>query len=79
MLREATKGGRVIAFRYLSRMTGRTSEQRVQPHGILYGSRALPGSHITRSAEALAPHPRIRRAGGRANSRSQALLCINIL
>ena len=39
-LREAIKGGRVLAFRYLGRMTGRRSRQRVQPHGILYGSRA---------------------------------------
>lgn len=39
-LREAIKAGRVVAFRYLSRMTGRRSRQRVQPHGILYGSRA---------------------------------------
>ena len=40
ILREAIKAGRVVAFRYLSRMTGRRSRQRVQPHGILYGSRA---------------------------------------
>ena len=39
-LRDAIKGGRVIDFRYLSRMTGRRSRQRVQPHGLLYGSRA---------------------------------------
>ena len=39
-LREAIKGGRAVAFRYRSRMTGRRSRQRVQPHGILYGSRA---------------------------------------
>lgn len=39
-LREAIKGGRWIAFRYVSRMTGRRSRQRVQPHGLLYGRRA---------------------------------------
>ncbi len=39
-LREAIKAGRTVSFRYLSRMTGRRSRQRVQPHGILYGSRA---------------------------------------
>ena len=39
-LRDAIKGGRVIDFRYLSRMTGRRSRQRVQSHGLLYGSRA---------------------------------------
>ena len=39
-LREAIKAGRSVSFRYLSRMTGRRSRQRVQPHGILYGSRA---------------------------------------
>ena len=39
-LREAIKAGRMVSFRYLSRMTGRRSRQRVQPHGILYGSRA---------------------------------------
>ena len=39
-LREATKAGRAVSFRYLSRMAGRRSRQRVQPHGILYGSRA---------------------------------------
>ena len=39
-LREAIKGGRWIAFRYVSRMTGRRSRQRVQPHGVLYGRRA---------------------------------------
>ena len=39
-LREAIKGGRWIAFRYMSRMTGRRSRQRVQPHGLLYGRRA---------------------------------------
>lgn len=39
-LREAIKAGRTVTFRYLSRMTGRRSRQRVQPHGILYGSRA---------------------------------------
>ena len=30
----------MIDFQYLSRMTGRRSRQRVQPHGLLYGSRA---------------------------------------
>ena len=39
-IRDAIKGGRVVAFRYLSRMTGRRSRQRVRPHGLLYGSRA---------------------------------------
>lgn len=39
-LREAIKAGRAVSFRYLSRMTGRRSRQSVQPHGILYGSRA---------------------------------------
>lgn len=39
-VREAIKGSRVIAFRYLSRTTGRRSRQRVQPHGLLYGNRA---------------------------------------
>ena len=39
-LREAIKAGRTVEFRYLSRTTGRRSRQRVQPHGILYGSRA---------------------------------------
>ena len=39
-VREAIKGGRVLAFRYLSRMTGRRSWQRVAPHGLLYGGRA---------------------------------------
>ena len=39
-LREAIKAGRTVSFRYLSRTTGRRSRQRVQPHGILYGSRA---------------------------------------
>ena len=39
-LREAIKGGRWITFRYVSRMTGRHSRQRVQPHGLLYGRRA---------------------------------------
>ena len=39
-LREAIKAGRTVSFGYLSRMTGRRSRQRVQPHGILYGSRA---------------------------------------
>ena len=39
-LREAIKAGRTVSFRYLSRMTGRWSRQHVQPHGILYGSRA---------------------------------------
>ena len=39
-LREAIKAGRAVSFRYLSRTTGRRSRQRVQPHGILYGSRA---------------------------------------
>ena len=39
-LREAIKAGRTLSFRYFSRMTGRRSRQRVQPHGILYGSRA---------------------------------------
>ena len=39
-LREAIKAGRTVSFRYLSRMTGRKSRQHVQPHGILYGSRA---------------------------------------
>ena len=39
-LREAIKACRTVSFRYLSRMTGRRSRQRVQPHGILYGSRA---------------------------------------
>ena len=33
-------GPRTVSFRYLSRMTGRKSRQHVQPHGILYGSRA---------------------------------------
>lgn len=37
--REAIKGGRVLAFRYLSRFTGRQSWQRVAPHGLLYGGR----------------------------------------
>ena len=57
-LGEAIKSGRVIAFRYLSRMTGRTSEQRVQPHGILYGSRAYrdPTSPICRSPGAASAH-----------------------
>ena len=39
-LREAIKGGRVITFRYASRMTGRRSRQQVRPHGLLYGTRA---------------------------------------
>ena len=39
-LREAIKAGRTVEFRYLGRTTGRRSRQRVQPHGILYGSRA---------------------------------------
>ena len=39
-VREAIKGGRVLAFRYLSRMTGLRSWQRVAPHGLLYGGRA---------------------------------------
>ncbi len=39
-LREAIKAGRMVSFRYRSRMTERRSCQRVQPHGILYGSRA---------------------------------------
>ena len=39
-LREAIKGARWITFRYVSRMTGRRSRQRVQPHGLLYGRRA---------------------------------------
>ena len=39
-LREAIKSGRVISFRYLSRMTGRRSRQRAKPHGLLYGGRA---------------------------------------
>ena len=39
-VREAIKGGRLVAFRYLSRTTGRRSRQRVQPHGLLYGNRA---------------------------------------
>ena len=40
ILREAIKAGRAVEFRYLGRTTGRRSRQRVQPHGILYGSRA---------------------------------------
>ena len=40
ILREAIKAGRTVEFRYLGRTTGRRSRQRVQPHGILYGSRA---------------------------------------
>ena len=39
-LRDAIMGGRVIAFRYLSRTSGRRSRQQVQPHGLLYGNRA---------------------------------------
>ena len=39
-LRGAIKGGRWLTFRYVSRMTGRRSRQRVQPHGLLYGRRA---------------------------------------
>ena len=39
-VREAIKGGRVLAFRYLSRMTVQSSWQRVAPHGLLYGGRA---------------------------------------
>ncbi len=39
-LREAIKAGRAVEFRYLGRTTGRRSRQRIQPHGILYGSRA---------------------------------------
>lgn len=40
-LREAIKAGRMVSFRYLSRMTERRSRQCVQPHGILYGSRPI--------------------------------------
>ena len=39
-VRGAIKGGRLLAFRYLSRMTERRSRQRVAPHGLLYGDRA---------------------------------------
>ena len=39
-VREAIKAGNVLAFRYLSRFTGRQSWQRVAPHGLLYGGRA---------------------------------------
>ena len=40
-LREAIITRRVVALRYLARSTGQQSWQRIEPYGLLYGSRAF--------------------------------------
>lgn len=39
LLREAIRSNRVVEFRYVAHSTGKTSRQRVEPYGVLYGNR----------------------------------------
>ena len=39
LLRDAIRGSRIVEFRYLAHSTGKTSRQRVEPYGVLYGNR----------------------------------------
>ena len=39
LLRDAIRGNRVVRFRYVAHSTGKTSRQRAEPYGVLYGNR----------------------------------------
>lgn len=39
LLRDAIRRHRIVAFRYEAHATGKTSRQRVEPYGVLYGNR----------------------------------------
>ena len=41
VLRQAVKNGRIVAFDYASRSTGRRTRRRAEPHGLVYGNRAF--------------------------------------
>ena len=41
LLREAILTSRMVEFRYCARSTGRTSCQRLEPYGLIYGNRAF--------------------------------------
>lgn len=41
ILREAILTSRMMKFRYRARSTGRTSHQRLEPYGLIYGNRAF--------------------------------------
>ena len=41
LLREAILASRMVEFRYRARSTGRTSRQRLEPYGLIYGNRAF--------------------------------------
>ena len=51
LLRDAIKGGRVVAFDYLARATGQRNRRRVQPYGIVYGNRAFLVGHTERGSD----------------------------
>lgn len=41
VLREAIKACRLVEFEHIARTTGKTSRQKVEPYGLLYGNRAF--------------------------------------
>ena len=41
LLRQAIKTGRVVAFDYASRATGKRTRRRAEPYGLIYGNRAF--------------------------------------
>lgn len=51
LLRDAIKGGRVVAFDYVARATGQRNRRRVQPYGIIYGNRAFLVGHTDRGPD----------------------------
>lgn len=51
LLRDAIKGGRVVAFDYRAHATGKITRREVQPYGIIYGNRAFLVGHTDRGTD----------------------------
>ena len=51
LLRDAIKGGRVVAFDYRAHATGKVTRRTVQPYGIIYGNRAFLVGHTERGRD----------------------------
>ncbi|MDE0212488.1 MAG: WYL domain-containing protein [Deltaproteobacteria bacterium] len=64
LVRDAIGSQRKIAFKYLSRGTGRRNRQRVRPYGVLYGNRAFLVGRTDRGNE-----PRLWRLGNISEAR----------
>ncbi len=64
LLREALLTRRMIGYSYRARSTGETSEQRVEPCGLIYGNRAFLVARKDRSEE-----PRLWRLSGISDAR----------